>query len=111
MLAQESDDGVDTMVLGSTDHAAPDLFLCDQAGVDQTSKMKRQSRCGQVEASLYLADAEAAGAGANQQPVNVQTGQVAEFGKAAGGQFPVHMRTILQEPENTTIKLVLWLYN
>src|SRR5712691_10694735 len=83
MLSQEPDDGIDTMVLGATDHFASNLFLRDESGADQSSQMKGKGRCRQVKARLYFADVKSAWAGANQTPVDVETGQVAQFSKAA----------------------------
>src|SRR5438105_2535485 len=87
MLSQEADDGIDAMVLGATDHFASNLFLCDEARTNQPAQMKRQGGCRQVKASLYFADVQSTRTGANQKPVDVEAGQVAQFGEAACGEF------------------------
>src|SRR5512144_2896613 len=83
MLPQEGDDGVDAVVLGAANHLPPDLFLRDEACTNQASQMKGQGRGRQVETGLYFADVEPRRAGANEKPIDVQAGQVAQFGEAA----------------------------
>ena len=78
------------MVLGPANNLPPDLFLRDEAATNQASQMKGQSRCRQVETGLYFADVEAWRAGPNEEPIDVQAGQVAQFGEAACGEFSVH---------------------
>lgn len=78
------------MVLGAANNLSPDLFLRDETGTNQASQMKGQSRCRQVETGLYFADVEPRRAGANEKPIDVQAGQVAQFGEAACGELSVH---------------------
>lgn len=90
MLAQEGDDGLDAMILRATLHLASDLFLSDETCGDQPAQVKCQCRCRKAEASLDFADGKTAWASANQQPINIKAGQVAQFGEAACGKFAVH---------------------
>ena len=95
------------MVLGAANHLAPDLFLCNEARANEASQMKGQSRCRQIETGLYLADVEPGRAGANEKPIDVEAGQVAQFGEAACSEFSVHRSSYRQGAEFTTIILVL----
>ena len=78
------------MVLGAANHLPPDLFLRNEACANQASQMKGQRRCRQVETGLYFPDVEPRRTSANEKPINVQAGQVAQFGEAACGEFSVH---------------------
>src|SRR5438132_1344497 len=111
MLSQEPDDGVDAMVLGATDHFASNLFLCDEARTNQPAQMKRQGGCRQVKASLYFADVQSTRTGANQKPVDVEAGQVAQFGEAACGEFSVHKALISLKRGNYNYKTGFMAYH
>ena len=88
------------MVLGAANHLAPDLFLCNEAGANEASQMKGQRRCRQVEAGLYFADVEPRRTGANEKPIDVQAGQIAQFGEAACCELTVHGSLNIARPRN-----------
>ena len=97
------------MVLGAANNLSADLFLRDETGTNQTSQMKGQSRCRQVETGLNFADVEPRWAGANEKPIDIQASQVAQFGEAACGELSVHgALDTAWGKEFTTILLVLW---
>src|SRR6266545_3962554 len=100
MLPQEPDNGVDAMVLGAANHLPPDLLLSDEACTNQASQMKGQRRCRQIETGLYFADVEPRRTGSDEKPVDVQAGQIAQFGEAACGELTVHGFFISQGPRN-----------
>jgi hypothetical protein len=90
MLPQELNNRVDAMVLGAANYLPPDLFLRDKACANQASQMKGQGRCRQVETGLYFANVEPRRSGSNEKPINIQAGQIAQFGEAACSELSVH---------------------
>ena len=95
------------MVLGAANDLPPDLLLCHETGANQASQMKGQGRRRQVKTGLNFADVEPRRARANEKPIDVQAGQVAQLGEAACGKFSVHESTYHRSEGFTTIKLVL----
>ena len=107
MLAQELHDRVHTVVLSATDHRAPNLLLRNEARADQPAQMKGERRGRYVETSLDICDVEAGRPGANQEPINVQPGQIAQFGQTTRSEFAIHAFKYSNEEGITTIILVL----
>ncbi len=93
MLAQELDDPVHTIVLSAASHRAPVFFLGNEACVNQPAQMKGERGGRYVETGLNIGDVEAGRSGANQEPINVQAGQIAQFGQAARSELAIHAST------------------
>ena len=107
MLAQELDDRVHAMVLGPADHRAARFFLRDEAGANQSAQMKGERRGRYVEAALDIGDVEAVQSGPNQEPINVQSGQIAQFGQATRSELAIHACIYGELDHITTINLVI----
>src|SRR5467141_1675236 len=93
MLAQELDDPIHTMILSAASHRAPVFFLGNEACADQPAQMKRERGGRHVETGLDIGDVEAGRSGANQEPINVQSGQIAQFGQAPRSKLAIHAST------------------
>ena len=94
-------------MLDAANHLAPDLLLREQADIGQPAQMKGQRRGRHIETRLYLADGEARGSGLDQQPVDIETGRIAEFGQTSGGKSTIHFWPTLRQQK----KLQYWFYS
>ena len=93
MLAQEFDDPVHAVVLSAADHGAPVFFLRDKACANQPAQMKGECGGRYVETGLDIGDVEAGRSGPDQEPINVQPGQIAQFGETARSELAIHAFT------------------
>ena len=107
MLTQEIDHTVHTTILSAADNSAPVPFLADETCANEAAQMKGERGGRYVETGLDIADIEAGGAGPNQEPINVQSGQIAQFGQAARGELAIHPSTYQKLGYITTMILVL----
>jgi hypothetical protein len=96
MLAQELDDSVHTIVLSAAVHGTPVFFLRDETCANQPAQMKGERRSRHVEASLDVGDIEATRSGPNEESINVEPGQIAQFGQAARGDSTIHDAALFQ---------------
>ena len=83
MLAQELDDPVNTIVLSAANHRAPGFFLRHKASSNQPAQVEGQRGGRDVETGLNISDVKPRRSRPNQEPIDVQSGQIAQFGQAA----------------------------
>ena len=107
MFAQELDDPVDAIVLSATGHGASALFLGDEACANQPAQMKGERGRRYVETGLDIGDVEAGRSSPYQEPIDIQPGQIAQFGQATRRKFAIHASKYRNEKRITTTILVL----
>jgi hypothetical protein len=91
-------------MVGAASHFPPNFFLHDEAGSDQTAQMEGQGRGRYVEARLDLPDIEALGRRADQQPKDIEPGQVAQLAQAPRSEVTIHAATLGSDRMNNNDK-------
>ena len=67
------------------------IFSCaTRPAVNQPAQMKRERGGRHVKTGLDIGDVEAGRSGPNQKPIDIQPGQIAQFGQATRGELAVH---------------------
>lgn len=89
-LAQEFDHCGDLAIVGAADQLAAELLLQHEASADETTQVEDQGRHGHIETRLNFADVETVRSGADQESVDIQSGEVPEFRQASRRKVPVH---------------------